>query len=104
MRFLEKERECRLSSLLFPDDLDLCGESEEDLRAMVGSFVEVCTRCLKANAGKSKVMLLNGEERLEYKVYVGGILLEHLNILDDSSTYGVEYCRQVASGGRVEGP
>ena len=38
----------------------LCGESEEDLRVMVGRFVEACRRReLKINAGKSKVMVLN---------------------------------------------
>ena len=28
-----------LSEFLYADDLVLCGESEEDLRTMVGSFV-----------------------------------------------------------------
>ena len=38
----------------------------EDLRVKVGWFVEVCKRRgLKVNAGKSKVMALNGEEGLE---------------------------------------
>ena len=31
----------------------------------VGRFAEVCKRGLKINAGKSKVMVLNGEEGLE---------------------------------------
>ena len=36
--------------------LVLCDESEEDLRAMVRWFVEVCRRRgLKVNEGKSKV-------------------------------------------------
>ena len=40
-------------------------DSEEDMRAMVGRYVEVCRRSgLKVNAGKSKVMVLGGEERL----------------------------------------
>ena len=34
-------RELGLPGLLYIDDLVLCGESEEDLRAMVGSFVGV---------------------------------------------------------------
>ena len=34
-------RELGLPGLLYTDDLVLCGESEEDLRAMVGSFVGV---------------------------------------------------------------
>ena len=41
----------------------LCCESEEDLRAIVERFVEVCRRrVLKVNAGNSKVMSLGGEE------------------------------------------
>ena len=38
--------------LLYADDLVLCGEPEEDLRAMVGWFAEVCRRGLKVNAGE----------------------------------------------------
>ena len=54
------------SGLLFADDLVLCCESEEDLRSMVRCFVEVCRRRgLKVNAGKSKVIVLIGEEGLE---------------------------------------
>ena len=63
--FLEDGREFRLPGLLYADDLVICGESEEDLRVMVGQFAEVCGRRLKVNAGKSKVMVLNGEEGLE---------------------------------------
>ena len=34
---------------------------------MVGRFIKVCRRrSLKANAGKSKVMVLNGEEGFKY--------------------------------------
>ena len=56
-----------------------CGELEEDLRAMVGWFAKVCRRKgLKVNAGKSKVMVLNGEEGLECEVHVDGICLEHV--------------------------
>ena len=52
-----------MPGLLYVDDLVLCGESEEGLRAMVGRFVEVCRRRgLKHNAGKSKVMVLCGKE------------------------------------------
>ena len=50
-------------SFFYADDLVMCDESKENLREMVGWFVEACRRRgLKANAGKSKVMLLNGEE------------------------------------------
>ena len=34
----------RLHVLLYADDLVLFGESEDDLRAMVGRFDEVCSR------------------------------------------------------------
>ena len=69
-----------MPGLLYADDLLLCGESEEDLRAMVGLFTEMCRRRrLKVNAGKSKVMVLNGEEGLECEVHVDGIRLEHVS-------------------------
>ena len=65
---------------MYADDLVLCGESEEDLRVIVGQFAEVCrNRGLKVNAGKSKGMVLNGEEGLEFEVHVGGIHLEHVS-------------------------
>ena len=51
VRFQEG-REWRLPGLLYADDFVSCGESEEDLKAMVGRFVEVCKRRgLKVNAG-----------------------------------------------------
>ena len=52
----------RLPGLLYVYDLALCGTSEEDLRALVGRFVDVCRRRgLKVNAYKSKVMVRNRE-------------------------------------------
>ena len=55
-----------MTGLLHADDLVLCGESEEDLKMMVGRFVEVCRRRgLELNIGKSKVIVLGGEEGLE---------------------------------------
>ena len=52
-----------MPGLLYADYLGFYGESEEDLMAMKGRFVEVCRRRgLKVNAGKSKVMVLDGEE------------------------------------------
>ena len=43
----------------------------------MGQFVDVCRRRgPKVNGGKSKVMVLNGEEGLESEVYVDGIRLE----------------------------
>ena len=44
-----------------------------------GQFVEVCRRGLKFNAGKSKVMVINGEEELECKFYIDGITLEQVS-------------------------
>ena len=80
VRFLEEGREWRFPDLLYADDLVLCCESEEDLRAMVGRFVEVCRRRgLEVNASKRKVIVMNGEERLECEVHVDGIRLEHVS-------------------------
>ena len=80
VRFLEDGRDWRFPSLLYADDLVLCGESEKDLIAMVGRFAEVCRRRgLKVNAGKSKVMVVNGEEGLECEVHVDRIRLEHVS-------------------------
>ena len=46
--------------------LVLCGKSEEDLRAMVGRFVEVWRRRrLEVNDGESKVMATNGKKGFE---------------------------------------
>ena len=62
-----------MPGLLYADDLVLCGEPEEDLRAIAGRFIEVYKRRgLKVNAGKSKVILLSGEEGLEREVCVNG--------------------------------
>ena len=91
---MEKRREWRLPCVLYEDDLVLCGESEGELRAMVGRFVEVCRRRgLKVNSDKSKVMVLNEEEGLECEVYVDGISLEHVSefvylrcVADESGT------------------
>ena len=44
MRFQEEGREWRLPGILHADNLVLYGESEKDLRAMLGRFVEVCKR------------------------------------------------------------
>ena len=55
-------REWRLPSLFYADELVLCGESEKDLRVMVGLFADVYRKGVKVNGGKSKVMVLNGEE------------------------------------------
>ena len=90
---------------------DLCGESKEDLKVMVGLFFfEVCRRKLKVSAGKSKVMVMNGEERLECEVHVDRVYLEHISKfkylvcgLDEAGTDGAECSRKVASGRRMAG-
>ena len=59
-------------------------------------FAEVCRKKgMKVNAGKRKVMVLNGEEGLECEVHVDGIHLEHVSefkylgcVLDESGTNG----------------
>ena len=73
---------------------------------------EVCrTRGLKVKAGKSKVMVLNGEKGLEDEVHIDRIRLEHVLefkylgcFLDESGADGAEYSRRVASGRWVAGP
>ena len=41
---------------------------------MVGHFAEVCRRRgLKVNTGKSKLIVINGEERLECEVHIWGV-------------------------------
>ena len=96
---------------MYAVDLVLCGESEEDLRVMVGRFAKVCRRKgLKVNAGKSKGIVLNGEEGLKCKVHVDKIRLEHVLefkhlgcILDEPGTDEPEFIRKVTSRRRVAG-
>ena len=110
-RIEEEGSEWRLTVLLYADDLVLCGVSKEDLRAMVGRFIEVCRRrSVKVNAGKSKVIVLDGEEELECEVCVDGKRLEHVSefkffgcIFDESGIDEVECNRKVESGMRVGG-
>ena len=80
VKFQEEGRERRLLGLLYADHLVFCGELEEDLRAIVGRFIEVCRRSLKVNAGKGKVMLLDEEEGLEFEVCVNGYVQRYLGI------------------------
>ena len=94
---------------MYVDDLVLCIESEEDLRTIVGQFAEVWRRKgLKFNAGKSNVIVLNGERELESEVHVDGIRLKHISefkylgyVLDESGTDGAECSRKVAMGRMV---
>ena len=110
MRFQEEGREWRLPGPLYVNDLVLYGESEEELRATVGGFVEVCGRGLKINACKSKVMVLDGEEGLECDVCVDRIRFLNVSefkymgcVLDESGTGEVDCSRKVESGMRVAG-
>ena len=49
------------------------------MRAMAGSFVNVCRRIgLKVNVNKSNGMELGGEKGLECEVCLDGIRLEHI--------------------------
>ena len=81
VRFLKDAREWRLLGLLYADDMVLCGESEEDLSAMVGHFAELCRRRgLKGNASNNKVIVLNGEEGLQCEVHADGIRLEQVQM------------------------
>ena len=58
MASTEKERREEIGDCLaslYAADLVLCSESEEDLRAMVGHFFEVCRRRgLKVNAVRAR--------------------------------------------------
>ena len=108
VRFMEDGREWRLTGLFYADDLVLDGESEEDLRVMVGQFAEVCRRReLKVKAGMSKVVL-NREEGLEREVHIDRINLEHVSkfkylgrVWHESGTDGAECNRTVVSERRV---
>ena len=67
-------------------------------------------RSLKINADKSKLMVLGGEEGLEYEIHVDGVPLEQVSefkymgcVLDESGTNDAECCRKVAVGRKVAG-
>ena len=66
-------------------------------------FVEVRRRGLKVNAGKTKVMVLNGEERLECEVHEGGIRLKHVSELNIWSVFWTNQVHMGQSGRRVAG-
>ena len=84
-----------------------CDESEKDLGSMVGCFFEVFRRRgLKVNAGKSKLMVLCGEEELECEVCIDRIRLQHVagfKYLDKSGTDEAECSKKMPSGMRVAG-
>ena len=71
VRFLDEGREWRLPGLLYADDLVLGSKLEEDLKVVVGHFVEVCRRRdLKVDTNKSKVIVLSGEKELECEIHM----------------------------------
>ena len=63
----------------------------------------MCRRGLKVNAGKTKVMVMNGEEGLEYEAHVDGIQIKYLGFLDKSGRDWAECNRKVATGRREAG-
>ena len=64
--YRRRSRKWRLPDLLYADDLVICGELEEGLKAMVECFVEVYRRRgLKFSADRSKLMVLGREEGLK---------------------------------------
>ena len=75
----------------------------------MGWFVEVCRRRgLKVGAGKSKVMVMNGEEGLECEVHIDVVRLEHVSkfkylvcVSDEAGTDGAKFNRKVGSLRRV---
>ena len=76
---MKEVKEWRLLGLQHADDLVLGDDSEEDLKVMVGHFVEVFRRRdLKVNANKRKGMVIGGEERLEYAIRVDMAQLEQV--------------------------
>ena len=82
----------------------MCSESEEDLKVMVESFVELCRRRgLKVNADKSKVVGLGRKEGLECEICVNKSRLEKVSelkylkcVLGESGTDVAECPRKVA--------
>ena len=71
----------------------------------------VCVKEDKVNSGKSKVMVLNGEEGLECEVFVDGICLEHVSefkylgcVLDKSGTDGENIVGKWRVGGGLQVP
>ena len=94
-----------MPDFFYPDYLVLCGELEEDLRAMA-LFWYVGEEVRKS----MQVILLGGEEGLECEVHVDRIRLEHVLVfkylgcvLDESDTDEVGYSRMVVSRRRVVG-
>ena len=57
--------------VLYVGDMEICGESEEDLRVIIIGSVEVFKRKdLKINADESKVVVLGGDGGWAYDVSV----------------------------------
>ena len=99
-----------MPGLLYADDFVLWGELEEDLRAMVERFPEVCrTKDLKVRLSKSKERVVKGEEGLEHEVRVDGMQLEYVSefkylgcVTNESGTHE-EKCGKKVVGRRKAG-
>ena len=76
----EEGREWRLPGFFYTNNLVLCGESEEELKVMVGHFVGVCRIDMKVNTDKRKVMVLGGEKGLGCEICMDGEQLEKVLI------------------------
>ena len=71
VRFLEEGKEWRLPGILYTDDLVLCGDPEEVLKAMLLHYVEIFRRRrLKVNVGKSKVMVVKRRDWSERLLWI----------------------------------
>ena len=100
-----------MPGILYANDLVLCDELEEDIRAVLGRFVEMYRkRGLKVNACKRKGIVLRGEEGLECEVSVNMIRFEHVSefkylgcVLKELGTDELEYRRKVVIGRRAAG-
>src|SRR5678816_3376513 len=110
VRMMENGEEWRVPYLLYEDDLDLCGESEESLRGLVESFGRVCKRKgLKVNVDKSKVMVVS-EDRPQCEVMLDGEQLEKVSefkylvyMLNEKGADDAECSRQIVNGTKVTG-
>ena len=97
----EGGRKWRLPSLLYEDDLVLCVSWRRTCRWWWVGLLELCRRRgLKVNGGKSKVMVMNGEEGSERVAH-----LEHVSefkylgcFLDKAGTDGAECSRKEEGG------
>ena len=61
------------------DDWVICGEFVDDMRGMVGCFIEMyMRRDLRINADRSKMMVLGREEEFKREIHVDEVRLEQV--------------------------